>query len=289
MSTQCPCTKTVRNSDQICQISNIWQSEPLPLTMYPIVEIMASPPAMNTHSKKQHLPHNHPIHQNVENGMAIINTAHYFFTLPNTLDNHMYVHLVQQDTCPYNLQDLDPEELTERMRIKKNQARRRKMRKIRKEAEKIVQLKRELWLMHKWSWTEDGIMGIIWWNQEYWDMGMGIKRLKMFQNGLKIKKEEPLTPLLHIKVKSPPTPSLQYPPSSLSSSHICSIDPNNFVWSNNQVPKNITSFFSSSFGHLASDSVSPFVWQAKFTNISPWASGNSASISRFWSTTTPPF
>ena len=44
-------------------------------------------------------------------------------------------------------------------------------------------------------------------------------------------KEEPLTPLLDIKVKSLPTPCLHYPHSSMSSSHFRSIDPNNFVWS----------------------------------------------------------
>ena len=87
--------------------------------MYPIVETMASSPAMDTCSKKQHLPHNHAIHQNFENGMAIVNTAYYFFTLPNTLDDHTYIHLVQQDTCLYNFQDLQPGELTEQKRIKK--------------------------------------------------------------------------------------------------------------------------------------------------------------------------
>ena len=104
---------------------------------------------MDTCSKKQHLPHNHAIHQNFKNGMAIVNTAYYFFTLPNALDDHTYVHLVQQDTCLYDFQDLQPEELTGQKRIKKNQARRRKMRRIRERPEKVVQLKRELWLMHK--------------------------------------------------------------------------------------------------------------------------------------------
>ena len=140
LSTQCPCTKTVRDSNQICQIPIIWWSVPLPLTMYLIVEIMASPPAMNTHSKKHHLPHDHPVHQDFKNGMAILNTSPYFFTLPNTLGNHTYVHLVQWDTCLYDSQDLEPEELAERMRIKKNQARRRKLQRIRGKVEKLVQL-----------------------------------------------------------------------------------------------------------------------------------------------------
>ena len=104
------------------------ESVPLPFTMYPIVEIMASPPTINTHSQKHHLPQNHPVHQNFENGMAILNTRYYFFTCPITLDDHTYIHMVQQDTCLYDLQDLEPEELAEWKRIKKNQARRRKMR-----------------------------------------------------------------------------------------------------------------------------------------------------------------
>ena len=110
---------------------------------------MASSPTMDTCSKKQHLLHDHPIHQNFKNGMAIVNTAYYFFTFPNTLDNHTYVHLVQQDTCLYDLKDLKLEELAERKRIKKNQARSQKMRRIRERVEKLVQSKRELRLIHK--------------------------------------------------------------------------------------------------------------------------------------------
>ena len=101
---------------------------------------------------------------------------------------------------------------------------------------KIVQLKRELQLMHKQSQTKSGMMGIIWWNMEYWDNGMGLKRLQKSENGLTVNKEEPSTPLLHVKVESPPTPCLHYPPSSMSSSHFHSIDPNDFAWSNSPTP-----------------------------------------------------
>ena len=105
------------------------------------------------------------------------------------------------------------------------------MRGIREAAEKLVWLKRELQLMHKWSRTESGQLGIVWWNREYWDTGMGLKRLRRLDNGVQVKKEEPLTPLLNIKVESPLTPCLHYPPSSMSSSHFRSIDLNKFVWS----------------------------------------------------------
>ena len=108
--------------------------------------------------------------------MVILDTQYYFFTLPNTLDNHTYVHMVQRDTCLYDLQYLDPEELAERMRKKKDLVRRRKMRRIRERAEKLVWLKKELRLMHKRSWTESGTLGIIWWNWEYWELWYGTQK-----------------------------------------------------------------------------------------------------------------
>ena len=129
--------------------------------MSPIVEIYASPPTLNTRSQKWQYPagrHN----QHIEDGMAILNTRYYFFTLPNTLDNDMYVHLIQWGTCLYDLQDLDPEELTDHKRRKKNWVRKQRMQRIRERAEEIVQLKRELQLMHKKSRTESGQLGIEW-------------------------------------------------------------------------------------------------------------------------------
>ena len=182
---------------------------------------------MNTHSKKHQLPIEHPT-QHLEDGILLIDTHHHFFTLPNMLDNHTYVRMVQRDTCLYNIQDLEPEEITKRLQIKKKQVRARKMRRMRQEveiqAEKVKWLRRELWIMHKRSWTEDGVLGVVWWNQEYWGTGFGVKKLK-------IKKEEPLTPLMWEKNKSPSTPSLAYPPSRTSTSLFRDIDLNDFVWS----------------------------------------------------------
>ena len=199
--------------------------------MYPIVDIVASPPIMNTHSKKVHLPDDHPINQYFEDGMAILNTQYFFFTLPNCLDDDQYIHLLQRGTCLYDIQDLDPEDIAEWKRKKKNWLRKQKMQRIREAAAKLVLLKRELQLIHKRSRTESGQLGIVWWNREYWDSGMGLKRLRRLENGLQIKKEELMTPSLHIKIESPPSPCLHYPPSSMSSSRFCSIDPNNFEWS----------------------------------------------------------
>ena len=183
-----------------------------------------TPPAMNTRSKKRLIP------QIVDNldGNNFFN-ADNFFTLPNTLYDGTYVHIIQQDTCLYDIQDLNPEDIAERLRIKKKQADKRRMRRIRQAAEiqagKVKRLRGELWIAHKRSRTEDGESGIVWWNIEYWDKGFGVKRLE-------IKKEEPSTPSLQIpKVEPPSTPPLTYPPSRTSSSIFRDIDPNDFVWS----------------------------------------------------------
>ena len=183
---------------------------------------------MNTCSKKHQLSNHHPTQQ-LDNGTMVLDTCFHFFTLPNMLDDHTYIHMVQWNTCLYDIQDLEPEEITDQMWIRKEQVRQRRIRRIRRaveiQAKKVRQLKRELWLMHKRSRTEDGILGIAWWNQEYRGMGLGVKRLG-------IKKEESLTPPLQIvKVKPPPTPTLTYPPSWTSTSQFHSIDPNDFVWS----------------------------------------------------------
>ena len=179
-----------------------------------------TPPAMNTRPKKHLIP------QIVDNldGDEFFNSNN-FFTLPNTLDDESYVHIIQHDTCLYDIQDLDPEDIAERLRIKKKQADKRRMRRMRREAEiqagKVKRLRRELQIVHKRSRTEDGVLGIVWWNQEYWGTGFGVQILG-------IKKEEPSTPLLKVE---PPTPALAYPPSQTSTSRFHFIDPNEFVWS----------------------------------------------------------
>ena len=179
---------------------------------------------MNTCSKKCQLPHRAD-QLNEENFLLDMGN---FFTLPNMLDDHTYIHIIQRDTCLYDIQDLKPEDIAERMRIKKKQADKRRMRRIRWaveiQTERLKQLRRELRIVHKRSRTEDGVLGIVWWNQEYWGTGDRVKRLG-------IKKEEPLTLSLQIKVEPPPTPPLTYPPSWTLSSLFRDIDPNDFVWS----------------------------------------------------------
>ena len=177
---------------------------------------------MNTHSKKCQIP----LIVDHLDGENFFNSNN-FFTLPNTLDDETYIHIIQQDTCLFDIQDLDPEDIAERLWIKKKQADKRRIRRIRREAEiqaeKVKRLRRELQIAHKRSRTEDGELGIVWWNREYWGTGFRVKRLG-------IKKEESLTPLL-TKVEPPPTPPLTYPPSWTSTSRFCSIDPNEFIWS----------------------------------------------------------
>ena len=92
----------------------------------PIAEIVMTPPAMNTCSRKRLIP------QIVDNldGDNFFN-SNTFFTLPNTLDHESYIHIIQQDTCLYDIQDLDLEDIAERLRIKKKQADKRRMRKMR--------------------------------------------------------------------------------------------------------------------------------------------------------------
>ena len=85
---------------------------------------------MNTRSKKCLIPH---IVDNLDGDNFF--DSNNFFTLPNTLDDETYVHIIQQDTCLYNIQDLDPEDIAERLRIKKKQADKRRMRRMRRAAE----------------------------------------------------------------------------------------------------------------------------------------------------------
>ena len=70
-----------------------------------------TPPAMNTHSKK-HLTVCHAMETNTD---KIQIDSEHFFTLANMMDNDSYVHLIQRDTCLYDIQDLEPEEIYTRL------------------------------------------------------------------------------------------------------------------------------------------------------------------------------
>ena len=152
-------------------------------------------------------------------GKGLINSQHYFFTLPNTMDDNSFVHLVQANTILHDLQDLDHVDIENHKERKRRLAELRVKKRETKRMEKVVRLKREL--IRK---GELGESGLIWRNQE--QRPKGVQR---------IKKEEPLSPQL--KIETPPTPTLLYPPTpphqyeSMPLSRLQSIDLNDFVWS----------------------------------------------------------
>ena len=189
-----------------------------------IVQILYSLPSMNTRSQKKEALQN-PMEPQF--GHGDIDSRQYFFTLPNTIDDNSFVHLVQQDTTLFDLQDLDHEDLVNHKEGKRRLAESRALKRETKRLEKVVRLKREL--IRK---AELGELGPVWRNQER--RPKGVKR---------IKKEEPLSPI--IKIETPPTPTLQYPPTpphryeSMPLSRYQSIDLNNFIWSSRYAPSPI--------------------------------------------------
>ena len=186
---------------------------------------------MNTHSKK-HFTARHALEMNTD---KILIDSEHFFTLANMMDDDLYVHLIQRNTCLYDIQDLHPEDINMRLWMKKKAAKKRHMQRIRRHAEleagKVKLLRRELQIAHKKNRTENGEMGITWWNQEYWDEGKGIKRLT-------VKKEESVTPIWWGQDYKPSTPMLTYP-SLTPTSRYQSMDPNDFVWSPIYIPSPI--------------------------------------------------
>ena len=124
----------------------------------------------------------------------------YVFTLHSSLEPDGVVQLIQPDTISYDLADLEEEDFAEWRRMKEEELRARRMRRIREKAGVLKQLKRELRQAHKLSQTENSFPGICWWHLKYWDI-----------EG-RVKKEEPISPtIVNIKVESPSTPHLQYP------------------------------------------------------------------------------
>ena len=136
-----------------------------------------TPPAMNTRNRKR-LTARHTLETF---GDKLLLDSEHFFTLANMIDDNSYVHLIQRDTCLYDIQDLEPEDIAKRQRMKKKAALKRRMQRIRRHAElraaEVKLLRRELRIAHKKNRTEDGELGITWWSREYWDEGKGVKRL----------------------------------------------------------------------------------------------------------------
>ena len=170
---------------------------------------------MNTRSKKRNIVVQNPMDHIGDDALD----QSYFFALPSALDSDDVVQLIQPDTISYDLADLEEEDFAEWKRMKEEESRQRRMKRIREKAGVLKQLKRELRQVHKLSRTESGYMGVRWWHMKYWDI-----------EG-RVKKEEPISPtIVNIKVESPSTPHLQYPSPSptTSSSRYRSLDPNDF-------------------------------------------------------------
>ena len=170
---------------------------------------------MNTRSKKRNITIPDPMVHLDDDALD----QQYFFALPSSLVPDDVVQLIQPDTLAYDLADLEEEDFAEWRRMKEEESRARRMRRIREKVGVLKQLKRELRQAHKLSRTESGFPGICWWHLKYWD------------KGLRVKKEEPTSPMIvNIKVESPSTPHLQYPSQSPTtpSSRYRSLDLNDF-------------------------------------------------------------
>ena len=141
-----------------------------------IVQIIYTAPSMNTRSKKRNTLNPAGPHF----GHGKINSQHYFFTLPNTIDDNLFVHLVQGNMSLLDLQDLDHQDILNHKEGKRRLAEKRALRQREKDLVKVVRLKREL--LRK---VELGESGLVWRNQER--RPRGVKR---------VKKEEPLSPII---------------------------------------------------------------------------------------------
>ena len=80
-----------------------------------------TPPAMNTRSRKR-LTARHALETNED---KILIDSKHFFTLANMMDDNLYIHLIQHDTCLYDIQDLDPESIDTRLWMKRKAAKKR--------------------------------------------------------------------------------------------------------------------------------------------------------------------
>ena len=170
---------------------------------------------MNTRSKKWNIAILDPMVHLDDDALD----QQYFFALPSSLDPDNVVQLIQPDTISYNLADLEEEDFTEWRRMKEEESRARRMRRIREKVGVLKQLKMELQQAHKLSRTESSFPGIRWWHLKYWDI-----------EG-QVKKEEPTSPtIVNIKVELPSTPHLIYPSQSPTTPSSCyrSLDLNDF-------------------------------------------------------------
>ena len=100
-----------------------------------IVQILHSTPLMNTRSEKKVAQQN-PMAAQFAQGE--VDSRQYFFTLPNSLDNNLFIHMVQQDTTMFDLQELTHEELKNHRQAKKDLARAKEFKREMNRKEKLV-------------------------------------------------------------------------------------------------------------------------------------------------------
>ena len=154
--------KVVRASHEILHI----HIKPLHHSMYPIINIIYSAPALNTHSCRRILLNINPVkaQQQAINKGTMNNFLHYF-TLPNNLSHNSILRLTMNDTALYQLQYAGENVVNQWREAKKERARKRKQREMRKKAEKMAKLHRllnwELCQAHKLSL--DGRGKPMWW------------------------------------------------------------------------------------------------------------------------------
>ena len=110
--------------------------------MYPNVCINYSSPTMNTCSKKRAI---HAVTQDniIKHGVETDDTLH-FFMLPNTLDSKEIIQILQNDTHAYQLTQWGDGMLNYWKEQKRQRMRKRQWREMRKRAELLVRMKREL-------------------------------------------------------------------------------------------------------------------------------------------------
>ena len=102
--------------------------------MSTIVQIIYSAPSLNTRSQKR----NALSAVGPQFGHGDIDSQRYIFALPNTLDNNSYVHLVQQETSLFDLQDLDHQDILNHKETKRRLVEQRAEKWREKDLERVV-------------------------------------------------------------------------------------------------------------------------------------------------------
>ena len=200
----------------------------------PIVKINYTVPTLNMHSRKRAILQH--VHINLTQIVSEMDNILHHCALPNNINDNTVIRLLQNDTATYQLVYAGNKLVNAWKETKKEKVRKRKQRELRIRAEKLVKMKRELnrvlWQSHKLNKDGRGEL-LCWWPLvEEWEEVKREARIQKERQSipLTVKKEEPSSPKIPIKVEEPPTPQFLYP--SQSSRYI-SLDPNNFDWGKN--------------------------------------------------------